>query len=218
MMPFLLPPSYRQEVIDGWTVQVGEEEFSDPSWQAVKNELNNQLYRIGRVVPDGPLANLRKITIWVHKDDAATKCMAYHPGAQWLKEHGSDSQMVHGIEIANAQNFISWTYEQPWMVLHELSHGYHDQFLTGGFENPAVKQVWDAEMKSKRYDRVLHYDGNTVKHYAETNQMEFFSECTEAYFGQNDFYPFVNAELKAFDPDAFQLMQSVWGTPQKRSR
>src|SRR5579871_3693431 len=164
--------TYQPQIIDGWTVQVGDEELGDSSWPAVKSELSNELYRISRVVPDGPLSNLRKITIWIHKDDQATKCMAYHPGADWLKEHGSDPQMVHGIEIANAANFISWTYEQPWMVLHELSHGYHDQFLTGGFDNAAVKQTWDAEMKSKRYDHVLHYDGKTVKHYAETNQME----------------------------------------------
>lgn len=207
---------YTDIKIEGWNVKVETAEMKDETWKGVRRELSTQLYRISHVVPDGPLSKLREITIWIHTDDAATKCMAYHPAPEWLKEHGSNPAMAHGVEIANAKNFLSWTYEQPWMVLHELSHAYHDQFLNGGFENKDVKSVWDADMASKKYDQVLHWDGKTVKHYAETNQMEFFAECTEAYFGENDFYPFVNAELKTFDPEAYKLMQAVWGTPQKR--
>jgi hypothetical protein len=30
--------------------------------------------------------------------------------------------------------------------------------------------------------------------------MEFFAEMTEAYFGSNDFYPFVTGELKQAKP------------------
>ena len=202
--------------IQGWTVKVQTSEMSDPTWDSVQGELQDQLFRIGRVVPDGPLAKLRTITIWVDTDDQATACMAYHPAAQWLKDHGSDPQMAHGVEIANAKNFVSWTYEQPWMVLHELSHSYHDQFLPDGFQNAEVKSVYSQDMASHKYDQVLHWDGKQTKAYAETNQMEFFAECTEAYFGRNDFYPFVNAELKTFDPAAYKLMQDVWGAPQKR--
>ncbi|HVT13150.1 MAG TPA: hypothetical protein VHE55_12875 [Fimbriimonadaceae bacterium] len=207
---------YTDLKIEGWNVKVESSEMKDATWAEVRQELTTQLYRISHVVPDGPLSKLRKITIWIHTDDAATKCMAYHPAPEWLKEHGSNPAMAHGVEIANAKNFISWTYEQPWMVLHELSHAYHHQFLPDGFDNKEVKSVWDEEMALKKYDHVLHWDGKTVKHYAETNPMEFFAECTEAYFGENDFYPFVNAELKTFDPEAYHLMQQVWGTPQKR--
>lgn len=208
---------YTDLKIEGWNVKVETAEMKDETWKGVRQELSTQLYRISHVVADEPLGKLRKITIWIHSNDAATKCMAYHPGPEWLKEHGSNPAMAHGVEIANAKNFLSWTYEQPWMVLHELSHAFHDQFLPGGFESKDVKSVWDAAMASKKYDQVLHWDGKTVKHYAETNQMEFFAECTEAYFGENDFYPFVNAELKTFDPEAYKLMQTIWGTPQKRS-
>lgn len=207
---------YKVFKIKGWTVKVSPAEVKDETWPKVRAEVEDQLFRISRVVPDVPLARLRKITLWIHKDDKATPCCAYHPGAGWLREHGSDPAMVHGVEIANSANFISWTYEQPWMLLHEMAHGYHDQFMPQGFSNPQIKKVYDDEMASKRYDSVLHWDGNHVRHYAETNQMEFFSECTEAYFGQNDFYPFVNAELKTYDPEAYELMQSVWGKPVKR--
>ncbi|HTQ11965.1 MAG TPA: hypothetical protein VMI31_18025 [Fimbriimonadaceae bacterium] len=210
------PWTYTDLTVYGWTVKVESSEITDPVWPSVQAQLNDQLYRISRVVPDGPLAKLRKITIWMHTDDPATPCAAYHPEAGWLKDHGADPQMAHGVEIANAEHFVSWTHEQPWMLLHELAHAYHANFLPDGFDNKEIKKVWDDEMASKKYDHVLHYDGKTVKHYAETNQMEFFSECTEAYFGQNDFYPFVNAELKTFDPEAYKLMEDIWGKPVKR--
>ncbi len=207
---------YQKINVEGFTLQVERKATESSLWPIAKKEIDNQLYRIARVVPDGPLSSMRKLTIWVHLDDKATACAAYHPAPEWLKEHGSDPAMAKGLEIANLEHFISWTYEQPWMLLHELSHGYHDQFLSDGFENKDVKETWQRAMSSKRYDSVLHWNGSQAKHYGENNQMEFFAESTEAYFGQNDFYPFVNAELKTFDPETYALMVRIWGVPQKR--
>jgi len=39
---------------------------------------------------------------------------------------------------------------------------------------------------------------------------EYFAECTEAYFGVNDFYPFNKAELKEHDPDMYDLLTDIW--------
>ena len=44
-----------------------------------------------------------------------------------------------------------------------------------------------------------------------TNQMEYFAELSEAYFYRNDFYPFLNAELKQHDPVGYALMVELWG-------
>ena len=41
--------------------------------------------------------------------------------------------------------------------------------------------------------------------------MEYFAECSEAYFGTNDFYPFVRSELRRHDPDAAALLGRLWG-------
>lgn len=202
--------------IYGWTVEVGSDELADPLWPQVEGELSDQLYRISRVVPDAPLAKLRTIKFWVHRADPAVPCMAYHPGAQWLSENGTDPGMAKGVELSNAANYIGWTHQQPWMALHELSHAYHDQFLPKGFDNPDIKKAWDDAMKAKIYDHVLHYSGSMAKHYAETNQMEYFAESTESYFGTNDFYPFVNAELKTYDPETYALMVKFWGKPVER--
>ncbi|MEE3219803.1 MAG: zinc-dependent peptidase, partial [Planctomycetota bacterium] len=68
----------------------------------------------------------------------------------------------------------------------------------------------------KKYEKVLLYNGRKVRHYALTNHKEYFAECSEAYFGTNDFYPFVRAELKEHDPHVYALLDEIWrGIPRK---
>jgi hypothetical protein len=42
------------------------------------------------------------------------------------------------------------------------------------------------------------------------NHQEYFAEATESYFGTNDFYPFVRAELNLHDPAMYQLIEKIW--------
>src|SRR5579862_2906079 len=141
---------YTDFKIEGWTVKVESAETKDTAWKSVEQQVRDQLYRISRIVPDSPLAKLRTIVIWVQGDDTATQCAAFHPDGKWLEEHGSDPAMAHGVEIANAKNFVSWTYEQPWMLMHELAHAYHFLFLPNGFENKEIKSVFEADMATKK--------------------------------------------------------------------
>ncbi len=99
--------------------------------------------------------------------------------------------------------------KHPAVILHELAHSYHDQIL--GFDEPRIKAAYDKAMKAGLYDKVLLYDGKLVRAYAATNEKEYFAEGTEAYFYRNDFYPFVNAELKQHDPVLYDLLVEIWG-------
>jgi len=47
--------------------------------------------------------------------------------------------------------------------------------------------------------------------YAMNDQMEYFSEICEAYWGENDYYPFNYEDLKEYDTQGFALMEKVWG-------
>jgi len=47
--------------------------------------------------------------------------------------------------------------------------------------------------------------------YALQDPKEYFAETTEAFFSTNDFYPFVNVELRKHDPEMFQLLRRLWG-------
>lgn len=46
---------------------------------------------------------------------------------------------------------------------------------------------------------------------ALNNDQEYFAEASEAFFGTNDFHPFVRAELKEHDPALFELLGKLWG-------
>jgi len=39
---------------------------------------------------------------------------------------------------------------------------------------------------------------------------EYFAEMTEAYWGKNDYFPFVRSELLDFDEKAYQMVETAW--------
>jgi hypothetical protein len=172
--------------------------------------LDFQLFQITRQVPPAALEKIRTIKIWVELAESHHPCMAFHPDAGWLREHGMNPEKAGCVEIANARNFLSWTHEQPWMVLHELAHGYHFFFFEGGYDNPQIAAAYRKAVEAKSYESVLHYNGRKDRAYALTNPMEYFAESSECYFGTNDFYPFVRAELKEHDPEMFKLLDELW--------
>ncbi len=204
--------AYVVQRVRGWTVKVHTELLArdhDALCKDTLELLDDHLYRITRVVPAGALAKLRKVPIWVERAHPRHPCMCYHPSAGWLKQHGMNPAKAGAVELANCRNFLAWTRNQPWMVLHELAHAYHHQVL--GFDHAGVRACYREAMRNKLYESVLHIDGGRRRHYACTNPQEYFAEMTEAYFGTNDFYPFVRAELKQVDPRMYELLEKVWG-------
>lgn len=206
---------YEARRIEGWPVLVSrdllqkEPELADRTLML----LRTQLYQVGRRVPAPALERLRRIKIWVEEKESHTPCMAYHPDAGWLREHGMNPDKAQSVELANARNFLVWTHDQPWMVLHELAHGYHHQFLEQGFQNPRIAAGFARAKAEKLYDSVLRINGRDDRAYAATNPMEYFAESSEAYFGTNDFYPYVRSELQRHDPRMFELLETLWGQP-----
>jgi hypothetical protein len=211
--PFEPTDRYETREVEGWTVLVNKGFLADQPELAERTLalLKFQLYQVVRRLPQSAVEKLRKVKIWLETNEPHHPCMAYHPDPGWLKEHGMNPDKARCVEIANAKNFLAWTFDQPWMVLHELAHGYHDQDLKGGFANLEVKTAFEKAMKAGHYRSVLRTNGKEEQAYATTNPMEYFAEATEAYFGTNDFYPFVRPELKKHDPELFALLGRLWG-------
>jgi hypothetical protein len=207
---------YIAQSLRGWTVKVNKR-LLGKEHDALRKDtlelLDDHLYRITRVVPATALAKLRQVPIWVELAHPRHPCMCYHVSRDWLAQHGMNPAKAGGVELANCRNFLLWTHDQPWMVLHELAHAYHHQVL--GFDHAGVRACYREAMRNKLYESVLHIDGRKHRHYACTNPTEYFAEMTEAYFGTNDFYPFVRAELKQVDPRMFGLLGKVWGVSKK---
>ena len=206
---------YETRKVEGWTVLVNKAFLDDrPELAgATLKWLGNQLELVAHKVPAGSLAKLRAVRIWVEEREPHHPCMAYHPDPAWLLGHGMNPEKAGCVEIADARNFLNWTRKQPWMVLHELAHAYHHQSLEGGFGNPKVEAAYRRAVGQKRYDSVLHHDGKEVRAYAAENPMEYFAESSEAFFGANDFYPFVRAELRRHDPEMDSLLKTLWEAP-----
>jgi hypothetical protein len=206
---------YESRQVEGWTVLVSKEllqQEPDLAGQTLK-QLQHQLYGIVRRVPPGAVEKLRGIRLWVEENEPHTSCAAYHPDPGWLREKGVIPEKAGCVEIANARNFVSWSLEQPWMVLHELAHAYHHRFLPGGFENAEIKDAYAHAMKEKLYACALRSNGKYEKAYAASNAKEYFAEASEAFFGTNDFYPFVRSELKHYDITIYYLIKMLWNVP-----
>lgn len=204
---------YETRGMRGWVVRVNPDLLAAPDGLADRTLelLDDHLYRITRAVPEPALGHIRQVPIWVELDMHKTACMCYHVSAGWLAPNGYNPEKEGSIEVGNAEAFLSWTHAQPWMVLHELAHGYHHLVL--GVDHPEIAAAWQRTVDSGEYDSVLHINGSQRRHYALTNREEWFAEATEAYFGTNDFFPFVRAELQHQDPEAFALIRRVWNEP-----
>lgn len=200
--------------IEGWNVHVEptllDGKHREEGAVALKM-LANHLQRIKILVPQPQLGKMQKIEIWIEHAHPSLGNMQYHPSVGWLKDHGHDLRLAKKVHITHAKRLLSrqQMLKHPAVILHELAHGYHDQIL--GFDEPRVKKAYDRAMAAGKYQEVLLYTGRVVKHYGTTNHKEYFAEATEAYFYRNDFYPFVAAELKQYDPFVYELFVTIWG-------
>ena len=203
-----------EKQLEGWTIKVDPRLLSGESKDVGDKALRalaNHLQRIEYIMAADRLAQLRKLPIWLELDNPKARGMQYHPDRGWLLAHGYDSRLVKHVHIANAKALYArgtWA-KHPYVVLHELAHSYHNQVL--GFNHSETLNAFKDAKERGIYEKVLLFTGRKVRHYALSNEKEYFAESTEAYFGMNDFYPFVRAELKEHDPKMYAVMEAVWG-------
>ena len=201
-------------MIEGWKVHVDpamlKGEHAETGGKCL-NMLANHLQRVAILVQGESLKKLRTCEIWIEHSHPTLHAMQYHPSLGWLKANRHDPRLVKKVHIPQARALLSrgQLLKHPAVVLHELAHAYHDQFLS--FDHPAIVAAYKKARDAGSYDRVMLFTGQNVRHYAMTNHKEYFAEGTEAYFYRNDFYPFVRAELKKHDPDLHRVMETVWG-------
>ncbi|MFD0893113.1 hypothetical protein KBB96_16965 [Luteolibacter ambystomatis] len=208
------PAAHQHREIEGWQVDVDQRLLEGPQAELGDRALKllrNRLEEIGMVVPPDKVERLRKVPIQLDATYGGLHTMQYHPSAGWLKANGYDEALAKKVHIPDAADFASLRHHhtQPWCVLHELAHAYHDQVL--GFDNPDVMAVWKEFVASGKYTKTRFINGGTQRHYALTDQKEFFAEMTEAYFGTNDFFPFNRADLRDSEPGIFAQMKKTWG-------
>ena len=211
--PFDPTSIYMRESIHGFTILINPEVLVHKrEAAAMRKELETQLEAIVREVPARLMPDLQKVWVWVEWEKKKEGAAEFHPSAEWLKENGYNPEKAGHIELLNTRNFVQWSRSaQPWMVLHELAHAYHHLVL--GDECKSIEAAYQHAVDKKLYESVAYCGGGKQRAYALTNAKEYFAELSEAYFGKNDFFPFVRSELEQYDPVGFHLMEQIWGKP-----
>ena len=200
--------------IAGWNVWVDIqllEGFDEKLGRKALKLLEHQLYGITLLMPPDRLESLQTVAIRLDRESKTLKGIQYHPSERWLRNNGHDPRVAKMVHFPRAANFVSRSLfaTQPRVLLHELAHAYHDQIL--GFDHEAIREAYEAARDGGQYEAVQHIRGRTIRHYALTDHKEYFAEGTEAYFGANDFYPYVRAELQEHDPQLYELLKEIWG-------
>ncbi|MHC4990846.1 MAG: hypothetical protein ACYTGC_07675, partial [Planctomycetota bacterium] len=190
---------YQRFSLCGWTVYMADALWGDDLADDVYDSLAGDLAVIIAELPADAIGPLEQTNMWFELSLQDFPGGVYHPSAQWLEQNGYPTKWAEGIQFGVAQNFLSWRNSQPAMVLHEMSHAWdHKQH---GFNHPAVTAAYEAAMAAGLYESA----------YASTNATEYFAELSEAYYWENDFYPYVNDELASYDPQGLAAIESAWG-------
>lgn len=202
--------------IEGWIVYINKQDLVDHAEGMNKalDHLQNQLYQTRLAVPPPAAAIMQqRVPIWMEFD--ADPGMGFHPSYRWLLERGypSPEGLTSMVSNCRSKKFCQFSLHQPWVILHELAHGYDYLYLGKGrhYSCPRIEAAYEQAEKGGTYKSVLCRYSEGAKHYGITNKMEYFTENSEAYFGTNDFYPFVRAELKEHDPVCYPMLQDLWG-------
>ena len=217
--PRFAEPEHATFEVLGWTVHLNDQLVANSPrpTKRILELLHVQLQRVVDVVPQRALTHLRQVPIWINPPYEGKRGTAeYHPQASWLVRNGRNPAMGRAIEITNVNNFPFENRRMPYVLLHELAHGYHHRVIKDGYGNTELRAAYERARDSGSYDDVPRFNGNKTvrdKAYGMSNPMEYFAESTEAYFGKNDFFPFNREELKKHDPQIHTLVRELWEVP-----
>lgn len=201
----------------------------------VRRQIEVDLDACSQKLPSQACEFLQKnIPIWINKSQKygpksapiKGKGMCFHPGEAWLKENGMSPKKRGGVEMFEAGKYLYdhdlW-YGKGGVMLHELSHAWHSEFVEDGYDNNLIKECYDAAMKEKLYEKVrvhnLSGGYDEKKAYAATNAMEYFAELSVAFLGgvdsdedleYNKWYPFNRTQIKEHDHRAYEMLGKIW--------
>lgn len=200
-------PGYKTRLIEGFTCFITPEvlEHADDADFERKplDVLELELQEVTAMMPPNLVKILHGCPIWVKWDDTPEKAPPNVSGrilAVASYQAGISRVDVYTLKsVARLRQPAS--KRQSCVLLHELSHVIHHQFLKP--KNPNLEAVYQQAM-----DRGLY-----GKQYAATNAAEYFAEISSAYLDKLHYKPTNRDELKEYDPVGFKFMEQVWGKP-----
>ncbi len=209
--PIIATSDYRKTTMAGFNILVNPNiDAAGQIGQDALAELEKQLDTIATVIPSDALAQIRQTTIWLEANQLDNRSGQYHVSREWLSNNGYNPDKAGGVEISNAEIFISDANNlNVSTTLHELAHA-RQFFLIDNNSTLDFTQAYEAAVASGIYESVEYATGTLREAYALTNEKEYFAELSEAYFGNNDFYPFNRSQLMTFDKLGYDLIKAAW--------
>lgn len=206
---------------EGFQFKLRESRLNTEAAKAAIEHMKADIDKIVSFVPEKVLEVMQTRPIWLEENNSKNPSAAwYHTNAGYPGSYGDIPDKGKCVEITNYSYYVSWSDQnQPFMVFHELCHMYHDHGL-GGSTNQTIKQAYRRAKNSGRYAEIYYrYNVNdpeskwtkTTDAYCMNTEWEYWSEMSEAYWGENDYYPFNYDQLKEFDPDGFAMCEEIWG-------
>lgn len=221
---FPAPAGYQRQNHLSWTVFIHQQLLTKHPNETARalQLLEDQLQDIIDRVPAPAVAYLKNVPLYFSPAKNGRHSACHHPSSQWLKNNGYPIEMAKSVEFTNIPVFEKETRRMPNFTLHELAHAYHNHLL--GDQHPVILKAYHAAKKSGKFNKLPRRTGelkNPVvssrgETYAMTNQMEYFAETTEAYFGENDFTPFDRASLREWDPQVIPILENLWGVKKSK--
>jgi len=201
---------YCQFLATGWELQLNARLVQTRPGLAkrVLAEARQRLAVISTRLPAARLQDLRRVTVWIEDETSTDRAMYHTISSEFPRQHGYPAAKSGSVDIPNAEKFIENGKDQPFLLLHELAHAFHEQIL--GHDNPQILAAYRHAVDVGLYKNVLRSNHQFVTAYALTNEREYFAELTEAYFGENDFFPFNREELRTYDAVGFAALQALW--------
>jgi hypothetical protein len=201
--------------VEGWTVYINRDvprQHPDQTARTLEH-LRWELYQIKLAAPALAVSNMQENNaIWMEYKEEVD--LSYHPERAWLIGRGytipKDPQSFMSLSV---KTHVGDSYRHPFVVFHELAHGYDYYFIGKGraYGNAECQANYERMMKEAKYEKVKIWDGRIGSHYGRSNRMEYWAESTEAYLAVNDIYPFVRAELREHDPNMARFIERYWG-------
>lgn len=112
------------------------------------------------------------------------------------------------VRVCSADSFANNSPYAFHLVIHEVAHAYHFKKLgqsnadvSNAFSNAIMKQLYAEGETGLSFEKGA---------YASYSPLEYFAELSSVYFGTIEYSPKNKAELKAYDPKGYVMVEKMW--------
>ncbi len=197
VIPFV---DYSEENLAGFSVIINNQ---TPNKTAVLSGLSQTLTQLLAGIPKQRQSFVKTVR-WVV--GPGSDCNVASLGAMYEVEHNL-------VRVCASESFTNNSPYAFHLVVHEVAHAYHFKKL--GQSNTSVSNAFSNAIMNQLYaegETGLSFEKGA---YASYSPLEYFAELTSMYFGTIEYSPKNKAELKAYDPKGYAMVEKLWNTPEE---